>query len=74
MTEHMQLSWFYCPVCGDREDMGGKCGCGLFWNERRRELSRHYLVLLTSQEAEVLRHKLARRLTRKLVDLTSRAS
>lgn len=74
MTEQMQLSSFYCPVCGDREELGGKCLCGLFWNERRRELSRHYIVLLTWQESEVLRHKLARRLTRKIVDGQSRAS
>lgn len=67
MDQVLQLEHFYCPLCGGREALGHRCGCELLWTEERRGMG-HYAVLLSGGDAEKLRHKLARRLTRKLVE------
>lgn len=57
------MARYYCPLCGDIEHLGERCGCGLLWNESRRQFG-HYAVLLSPEEGERLRHKLSRKQVR----------
>lgn len=61
-----KIERFYCPLCGDVETLGERCRCGFLWSEGRRD-HKHYARLLNDQEAEKLRHVLARKLTRTIV-------
>lgn len=65
----MERDW-YCPQCGEREHLEPydrpKCLCGLYWSEDRRRFG-HYAVERNHIEAEELRHRLSRKLTRKLL-------
>jgi len=58
------LRFFYCPVCGDREQRGCRCLCGLLWTDARCTFKhRDAPRLLSDVEAEEMRHKIGRRKT-----------
>lgn len=62
----MPLVWT-CPDCGETERPGHRCLCGLLWNENRLGFH-HYARRMSTGDAEELRHKIARRRTRAIVN------
>lgn len=58
---------FFCPACGDAEHLLERCSCGLRWSVQRRDFG-HYAVRLDVVRAELLRERLARAVTRCLLN------